>query len=151
MSKTVFKVTYFFSKFRIWLLGQHQLFCSLSRPGRFYLDLGNLRKSRGAVGRSDIPLLASQVGGDSFLGFLNPNWTFLVLRDCRTIGEVGRIHCKQVWRLQGLRDGWPQTCGTWWAASSLSGCSLLGMAQDGWVPCAVRESPTCGRGDLGKA
>lgn len=36
------------------------LFCILLRPGRFNLDSGNLKKSWGTVGRSDILLLASQ-------------------------------------------------------------------------------------------
>ena len=36
------------------------LFRSLLRTGRFNLDLGNLKKSQGTVGRSDIPLLVSQ-------------------------------------------------------------------------------------------
>lgn len=35
------------------------LFCHLSRPGRFNLDSHKPKRSRGAVGRSDIPLLAS--------------------------------------------------------------------------------------------
>lgn len=45
------------------ILPTHQWFCSLLRQGRFNLDLGNLKKSRGTVGKSDILSLASQAAG----------------------------------------------------------------------------------------